>query len=164
MWAAGAVCFFGAWGRGGLPVSHVDGMQNVTDAFSLNLIAGLIGVMIICDIVIVNPVIRMISGKRIFDNEKKGIMFVLSLPLNIVKVTVLMLLVVCTYYYLNIVFIHLFSLDKEFVPVPLEPILFGIFYGLYWLLFEITGKYIILLRRKNDDEKPVYHEHHFKDE
>jgi len=61
MWAAGAVCFFAAWGMTA-PVS----MENVSHIFSLNLIGTLIGIMILADIIIVNPVIRLASGKRVF--------------------------------------------------------------------------------------------------
>ncbi|MCL2879569.1 MAG: hypothetical protein FWF29_04920, partial [Treponema sp.] len=53
-WAAGAVCFFAAWGR--------SGSLDAGPAFSLNLIFGLIFFMILADILIVNPVIRMASG------------------------------------------------------------------------------------------------------
>ena len=139
MWAAGAVCFFGAWGRTGPQGSE---MENVAGAFSLNLIIGLIAVMIICDIVIVNPVIRMASGKRVFGEEKKGLMFIFSLPLHFIKVAAIMVLVVGTYYFLNIFAIKIFSLDENHVSVPLEPILFGIIYGLYYLLFDIIYSFI----------------------
>jgi hypothetical protein len=145
MWAAGAVCFFAAWGRPGPEDASI---LNVAEAFSLNLITGLIGIMIICDLVIVNPVIRMASGKRIIGEEKKGVMFILSLPLHIIKVTAIMLFIVGTYYILNVFFIRIFAQDVNSVPVPLEPVLFGIFYGLYWLLFEITKEFILVLKEK----------------
>jgi len=139
MWAAGAVCFFAAWGRSGPQDSEMD---NVAAAFSFNLIGGLIAAMVISDILIVNPVIRMASGRRAFGEEKKGAAFVLSLPLHIVKVTAIMMLIVGTYYLLNVFFIRVFALDASSVPVPLEPILFGVIYGLYYLLFDIIQKFI----------------------
>ena len=138
MWAAGAVCFFAAWGRAAPQDSE---MENVAAAFSFNLITGLIIVMILCDMLIVNPIIRLVEGKRLL-GERKGIMSILWLPLNIVKVTALILLVVVTYYFINTSFIRIFAMDEKSVPVPLEPVLFGVFYGLYWLLFEITGKFL----------------------
>jgi len=139
MWAAGAVCFFGAWGRAGPQGAE---MENVAGAFSLNLILGLIAIMILCDIVIVNPVIRMASGKRVFGEEKEGALFVFSLPLHFIKVAAIMILIVATYYYINVFAIGIFSLDENYVALPLEPILFGIFYGLYYLLFDIVINFI----------------------
>lgn len=132
MWAAGAVCFFAAWGR--------SGSEDAGTAFSVNLIAGLIAVMVIADLLIVNPLVRLANGKRLMGEEKKGVMLFLSLPLHIVKVTALILLIVATYYFLNVLSIRIFKMDETSVPVPLEPILFGIFYGLYWLLFDIIAK------------------------
>ena len=153
MWAAGAVCFFGAWGRTGPQGAEMD---NVAGAFSLNLIIGLIAIMILCDVIIVNPVIRLASGKRIFGGEKKGFMFIFSLPLHFIKVAVIMILVVGTYYFLNVFAIKIFSLDENHVPVPLEPILFGIIYGLYYLLFDIIYNFIykkIFPEKINSDVK-----------
>ena len=132
MWAAGSVCFFAAWGRIG-----------ITDA-PINLIAGLIAIMVLCDIIIIKPVIRLATGKNVFGEEKKGIMFVFSLPLHIIGVSVIMLIIVFTYYLLNILFIRIFTLDENSVPVPLEPFLFGFLYGLYYLLYEIIYKLILV--------------------
>jgi hypothetical protein len=155
MWAAGAVCFFAAWGRSG---PQEAAMNNVAAAFSLNLIGGLIAAMVIGDILIVNPIIRMASGKRVFGEEKTGIMFVFSLPLNIIKVTAIMLLIVRTYYFLNVFFIRLLGIDENYVPVPLEPILFGILYGLYYLFFETGIKFISgkVITRKEPTAPPEY--------
>jgi len=150
MWAAGAVCFFAAWGRAGPADAE---MENVAAAFSLNLIGGLIGIMILADIIIVNPIIRMASGQRVFGEEKKGFQFVFSLPLHILKVTAIMALIVFTYYLINVSFIRIFSLDESSVPVPLEPILFGIIYGLYYLLFDICFSFVSdkIFKRKNKE-------------
>ena len=139
MWAAGAVCFFGAWGRAGPQGAE---MENAAGWFSFNLIGTLIALMVIADIVIVNPVIRLASGKRVFGEEKKGAMFVFSLPLQFLKVTAIILLMVGTYFLLNMLFISVFSLDSNSVPVPLEPILFGVLYGLYYLAFNTVIKII----------------------
>ena len=136
-WAAGAVCFFAAWGR--------TASQEAGAAFSLNLIAGLIVVMVICDLVIVNPVIRLASGKKVIGDEKKGWRLFLGGPLHIVKVVALILLVMETYYFLNVFFIRVFGLDENSVAVPLEPILFGILYGLYYLLLIARSHSGVLL-------------------
>jgi hypothetical protein len=129
MWAAGAVCFFAAWGRAG--------SEEAGAAFSLNLIAGLIVVMIICDFVIVNPVIRMASGRRVI-GEKKGWVLFLGSLLHIIKVTALILLVMEIYYLINVGIIFNSGLDEKAVPVPLEPILFGILYGLLCMVLDIV--------------------------
>jgi hypothetical protein len=140
MWAAGAVCFFGAWGRAG--------SLEAENVFSLNLITGLIAIMIFCDLLIVNPVIRLATGKRAFlDEGKKSVTLFFSGMLHILKVTGIMLIVVATYYFLNVFFIRVMGLDESSVPVPLEPLLFGILYGLYYLLFDITGKLSLRLKR-----------------
>ena len=137
MWAAGAVCFFAAWGRAGPQEAD---MNNVSAAFSLNLIGGLVAIMVLCDIIIVNPIIRMASGKRVFGEEKKGTMFFLSLPFHFLRVAAIMALIIGTYYFINVFFIRIFSMEESAVPVPLEPFLFGIMYGLYYLLFETAYK------------------------
>ena len=139
MWAAGAVCFFAAWGRAGPAENTAD---TALGAFSLNLIGTLVVVMVIADIVIVNPVIRMASGKPVFGEERKGALFIFSLPLHFLKVTAIMALLIGTYYFLNVFFIRVFALDPMSVPLPLEPLLFGILYGLYYFCFEICYNFI----------------------
>ena len=131
MWAAGAVCFFAAWGR--------SGSEYAGEVFSVNLIAGLIFVMIVCELMIVNPVIRLLSGRRVL-GDARGWRLVLGVPLHIVKVSVLVMLIVQTYYFMNIFFIGNFEMEEDAVPVPLEPILFGILYGIYHLVLEVIVK------------------------
>jgi hypothetical protein len=150
MWAAGAVCFFAAWGRAGVDDAS---MQSVGKAFSFNLIAGLITIMILCDFFIVNPVIRLAGGRRAFNiEEKKSYMFLLGGFLHVIKITALILLIVQTYYFINVFFIRIFNMDVNSVPVPLEPILFGVMYGLYYLLFDCIWK--LFIGRKH--EEPIY--------
>jgi hypothetical protein len=153
MWAAGAVCFFGAWGRGASfeaasfeAASFEANYLEAGNVFSLNLIAGLIAIMIFCDLLIVNPIIRLASGKRAFPGvDGEGITLFISGLFHILKVTGIMLIVVATYYFLNVFFIRILGLDENSVPVPLEPLLFGILYGLYYLLFDIAGKLLFNL-------------------
>ncbi|MCL2128377.1 MAG: hypothetical protein FWH38_08990, partial [Treponema sp.] len=80
------------------------------------------------------------SGKRALGEEKNPVMLFIRLPVHIAKVTVLMLLIVGTYYFLNVFFIKILGMDKESVPVPLEPVLFGILYGLYYFAIEAALK------------------------
>ena len=134
MWAAGAVCFFAAWGRAGA--------EEVGAAFSLNLIASLIFFMIVCDLLIVNPVIRLASGQKVL-GEKTGWRLFLGGPVHIAKVMLLILLIVHTYYFLNVFFIRRGGLDENAVPVPLEPILFGFLYGLYNFIVDVIAKHTL---------------------
>ncbi|GHV92645.1 hypothetical protein AGMMS50268_31480 [Spirochaetia bacterium] len=133
MWAAGAVCFFGAWGRAGA--------EEVGQAYSLNLIAGLIVLLVICDWIIVNPLIRYAFKKRPpAKPDKKVWRIFLEGLLHIIKITAAVLFIVGVYYLLNILFIHLFHLDEKSVPVPLEPLLFGILYGLCYTGLDFIEK------------------------
>jgi|GEM_PF-1834855 len=135
MWAAGAVCFFGAWGR--LAPGDIDGV------FSVHLIVSLVFLMIVCDVLIVNPVIRLLSGKKALGDKKTGVQLFLGVPLHIARVLAIMLLIVQTYYFLNVFFIHIHDLDPDSVPVPLEPVLFGILYGIYYFIFDIIGEFVL---------------------
>ena len=132
MWAAGAVCFFAAWGR--------LAPEEPGDLFSMSVMVSLIFLMVITDMLIVNPVIRLVSGKRLWGDEKPGWRLFLKTPLNIIRVTILVLLIVQTYYLLNVFFIHVYGLDEDVVPVQLEPILFGFMYGLYYFLYNLIIK------------------------
>ena len=148
MWAAGAVCFFGGWGRGA--------SEKVGGAYSIDLIAGLIVFIILSDWIIVEPVLRLIINKKSkagrTENGNKAVGRIFSQGiLHILRVTFSVLLIVVTYYLLNTFFIRLFGLDEEAVPVPLEPLLFGVLYGLYYLLFCFV-KQFFLRRRGAPDE------------
>ena len=135
MWAAGAVCFFAAWGRTGATETNA--------FFPLELIFSLILLMILGDMLIVNPVIRLASGKRALGEAKSNSAFLIGGLLHAAKVIFIMLLIVTTYYFLNVLIIRTFNLDTQSVPVPLEPLLFGIMYGFYYLFLEIAGEFII---------------------
>lgn len=137
-WAAGAVCFFGAWGRQGADGSNL---------YSLNLIGGLIFIIIAADWILVNPVIRMAFNTKPKNGpgvkqEKKSPLKILGQSLfHIFQVTTIVIIIVLTYYGLNRMFIALMNLDESSVPVPLEPILFGILYAVYYFLFDlVVGK------------------------
>jgi uncharacterized RDD family membrane protein YckC len=82
-------------------------------------------------------------GKRVRGEEKSAPLFLWCGLLHIVKVTMLVLLITLTYYGLNACCIRLFGMDEKSVPVPLEPVLFGILYGLYYQVFETAGKAIL---------------------
>jgi hypothetical protein len=129
MWTAGAVCFFAAWGRAGT--------EEVGNSYSLNLIADLILIMFLGDWIIVNPIVKLAFNQNsAAGTDKKGWRIFLSSLLRLIKVMFSLLFVVETYYFLNVLFIRLFSLEAQAVPVPLEPFFFGIFYGFYYQFFE----------------------------
>jgi heme/copper-type cytochrome/quinol oxidase subunit 2 len=132
MWGAGAVCFFAAWGR--------TGSEEADGFFSFNLILGLIIIMVLGELFVINPVIRLASGKKVIGEERKGAMLLLHRPLHVMKVTIIIWLIVMTYYVMNAAIISIYSLDEQSVPVHLEPILFGILYGLYYLLYDFIVK------------------------
>ncbi|MDR1788275.1 MAG: hypothetical protein LBR16_07490 [Treponema sp.] len=131
MWAAGAVCFFAAWGR--------SGTLEPDAAYSLDLVVGLILIMLLCDWIIVGPVLRMLFRRRAESEAAphRGLVhiFVRSL-LHIVKVTAIIVCIVATYFLLNTALIRVFKGDRGAVPLPLEPLLFGVLYGLYSLAFD----------------------------
>jgi hypothetical protein len=136
MWAAGAVCFFAAWGKTGAIETNA--------FFSFELIFSLILLMILGDILIVNPVIRLASGKRALGEAKSSSAFLTGGLFHAAKISFIMLLIVITYYFLNILLIRILNLDTQSIPVPLEPLLFGILYGLYYLFLEVTGKFLLI--------------------
>jgi hypothetical protein len=144
MWAAGAVCFFAAWGR--------RGAEEADNAYSLDLIAGLILIMVLCDWIILNPVIRLAFNKKQEPREAKKAGPVLwGSLLHIARITAALILVIETYYLLNTIFIRALDLDGKAVPVPLEPILFGILYGAYFTLIGFLGR--IRLPQRNPPQK-----------
>jgi hypothetical protein len=134
MWAAGAVCFFGAWGR--------SAPTEAGNVFSYSLIISLIAVMILADILLVNPVLRLSQGKRLIPEYKNPLAFFYKPLIHGIFVIMLMFFVIGTYYLLNTLFIRIGELDEMSVPVLLEPILFGILYGLYYTVCEYAGNVI----------------------
>jgi hypothetical protein len=132
MWVAGAVCFFGAWGRGGA--------ETVGAAYSLDLITGLIFLLIISDIIIVRPVVRNMFKVKSVKPEKQSALKIIGAGfLRFMKTTTIVVTIVLSYYVLNVLIIAIFSLDSDSVPLPLEPILFGIMYGVYFTLYTFLG-------------------------
>ncbi|MDR3335044.1 MAG: hypothetical protein LBT13_09205 [Treponema sp.] len=123
-WAAGAVCFFAAWGR--------SGAEEITDAYSVDLIGGLIVVLVLADWILVNPVIKLLFNIQMNPAPKPGTGMALYILSHILKNIVIVCLIVGTYYVLNVFCITVFHFDEKSVPIPLEPVLFGILYGVYY--------------------------------
>jgi hypothetical protein len=151
MWVAGAVCFFAAWGK--------TGSEEAGNAYSVDLIAGLILFLVLSDWIIVDPVLRMIMNKKkvpvaIKDGKAVWDVFLTGF-LRVMRITASVLLIVGTYFLLNTILIRLFGLDEKSVPVPLEPLLFGILYGLYFTFFDVPKK-IITRSLNNGHEKQIH--------
>ncbi len=83
------------------------------------------------------------------DAEKTDSLFKLKTVLTDVVLTILcVIFVMNTYYYINVLAIHLFSLPIETVVLPVEPILFGVFFVMYYYLFTFIKNIIAKIFRK----------------
>ena len=91
----------------------------------------MIAVMVIIELLIINTVVQLASGKRLFENKPKDMKQLLKGPLYMLRVAIIMFLIITTYYLLNRMFF-----------VPTEPFLFGFLYSIYYLLVESIEKII----------------------
>lgn len=126
-WAAGAIYFFIGWGTGlGKQGSAIDFI------FFLGLSIGIMNILII------NPVFQKMfnlkSNKKYTDTSTlEKVKMRLG---EIFKSMINVLFIVYTYSLINILLINIFSLSREAVPLPGEPITFGILYVVIFTLFE----------------------------
>lgn len=140
LWFNGAVCFFFFWGLGGYLKDFLD--QLVVIALAMGVVTDLL----------VNNALRFLA-KTPGENDrwmmfpKKGYA---SFPLNIVYAFVLLVCVVYFYQLVNALIIAVSGAAADAVPLGVEPVLFGLFYLGFDLLF-LSGKH--LLRRILDDAK-----------
>lgn len=132
-WGAGAVFFFIAWGTGlGLQDTVIDMI------FVLGLGIGLF------TIVVLDPVIygfleierdgevvaKAYYQRTIFQN--------VYLRLGeIVKAVTIVAIVTVIYGYINVILINIRNLSETQVPFQAEPIMFGVFYILIFMLFRL---------------------------
>lgn len=126
-WAAGAVYFFIGWGTG------LGRQQTLIDfAFMLGLVIGL------GNILIINPVLRMLfepvstrpPGYNTFSQRMSDSL------VELVQSVVIVVFVALIYMVINSTLIRLLGLPADAVPLPGEPILFGLFYVFVFVLFE----------------------------
>jgi hypothetical protein len=132
-WSASAVYYFVGWGTG------LGGQDTVIDmVFFLGLAIG------ITEMLIVNPVIRHMFRTSEFLNFrdkslKQRVLYRLG---TILRSMFLVILIVITYDVINVMAIALFSLHPDQVFLPGEPILFGIFYVVFYgLLRQILVRF-----------------------
>lgn len=133
-WAAGAVYFFVGWG------TFLGNQQSLIDfVFSLGLIMGLFNIFII------NPVLRLMFklGPARPPREYSYWQRLRDYAVELVKSVFIAFIIALIYMATNMALIALLSLPAEAVPLPGEPILFGMFYVLVFVLLEIIVKMVM---------------------
>lgn len=143
-WAAGAVYFFIGWG------TSLGQQQSVIDfAFMLGLVIGL------GNILVINPVFRMLfdsvprrpPGSNTFSQRISDYL------VELIKSVFLVVMVAFIYVVINNILISLLNLSPDAVPLPGEPILFGVFYVIVFVLFEKISTKIKQIILKMSDRK-----------
>ncbi len=78
------------------------------------------------------------------DTEKTSNLFKLKTVFEDAFIIILcVFFIINTYYYINIFAIKIFSLPLETVVLPTEPILFGVFFVIYYYLFTFIKKLVM---------------------
>lgn len=130
-WAAGAVYFFIGWG------TFLGRQQSSIDfVVSLGLVMGLF------NIIIINPGLRMmfnIAPKRPA-HENTYWQRISDYLVELIKNVFIMFIVALIYIAINRALIAIFSLSTESTPLPGEPILFGLFYVLVFVLLDVISQ------------------------
>lgn len=138
-WTVSAVYFFIAWGTG-------LGSQSTI----IDLVFFLSVAIAIFDMLIVNPVIG-----HMFKTRSKLILIgeplwyrVRYRLIYIFKTMLIVILVAIIYNIINITAISLMELPSDMVVLPGEPILFGIFYMIF---YDLLDKLVASVKRKIDE-------------
>lgn len=130
-WAAGAVYFFIGWG------TFLGRQQSSIDfVVSLGLVMGLF------NIIIINPVLRMmfnIAPKRPA-HENTYWQRISDYLVEVIKNIFIMFIVALIYIAINSALVSLFALPPQSVPLPGEPILFGAFYVFVFVLLAFISE------------------------
>lgn len=125
-WAAGAVYFFIGWG------TSLGNQQSLIDfAFTLGVVIGL------GNILILDPVLRMLfnlpsnrpPGSNTFSQRISDYL------VELIKSVFLVIVVALIYMVINDTLIRVLNLPADALPLPGEPILFGLFYVIVFVLF-----------------------------
>lgn len=136
-WVAGAIYFYIGWGTGlGSKTNSIDFI------FFLGLAIGLVNSFVL------NPVLnKMFKLKLSKKYRDTSIMYkVKSRLIEIVKAMTIVVIMVQVYSFINITFIKIFDLRPESIPLPGEPITFGIIYVILYTIFE---KIILKIENKS---------------
>lgn len=145
-WAAGAVYFFIGWG------TSLGNQQSIIDFV---VILGLI--MGVFNILIINPGLRLMFniGTKRPQRENTGWQRTSDYLIELLKNIFMVLVVVLIYRAINIMAISVFDLSADAVPLPGEPIFFGLFYVFVFVLLEKTStkiqQTILKLRNKKSE-------------
>lgn len=126
-WAAGAVYFFIGWG------TSLGNQASIIDfVFTLGVVMGIFNMLV------VNPGLRMAFNLTPNRRPRSHAISqrVSDYLVEIIKNILIMLIIFLIYVVLNSVINAAFNLPAENISVPGEPILFGVFYVLAWVLFE----------------------------
>lgn len=132
-WFNGMICFFFYWGLGAY----------IADQLDLIVVVGL-AMGVLTDILL-NNILRFMNG------DKKEYDAYMMLPMkkfwtffvNIVYAGIVLFCVIMTYQLINIWVIKANELPLDSVPLGVEPLLFGVFYLFYDMIF-ITVKNVIV--------------------
>jgi hypothetical protein len=131
-WAAGAVYFFIGWG------TMLGTQQSTIDfVFALGLVMGLFNILII------NPGLRLLFniGRKRPPHENTFWQRISDHLVELLKNIFIMFVIAMIYRMINQVLISLLALPADSVPLPGEPILFGVFYVFVFVCLEwVTTK------------------------
>jgi hypothetical protein len=135
-WFAGAIYFFIGWG---IPYNTID---------QLDVMAGLgLAIGLVTD-VIVNKILILLDDDK--NKMRKYIMFskkkIYSILINLIYGLVLSVFISYTYSYINVLVINIKNLPKESVVLPVEPLLYGLFFLIYDFLF-LTIRNLIFFKK-----------------
>jgi hypothetical protein len=133
-WVAGAIYFFIGWG------TSLGYNGNIIDlVFFLGLTIGVVNSFVLNPIL--NKMFNLKTSKKYM--EISVISKVKSRLAEIFKGMLIVLMMVYCYAFINTLLINLFNLPANSIPLPGEPITFGILYTLLFVLLEkIKGLFI----------------------
>lgn len=126
-WAAGAVYFFIGWG------TSLGNQSSILDfVFTLGLVMGIFNMLI------VNPGLRMAFNLTPNRRPRSHAISqrVSDYLVEIIKNILIMFVIGLIYVAINSAINAIFDFPDTNISVPGEPILFGVFYVLVWVLFE----------------------------
>lgn len=135
-WVAGAIYFFIGWGTG------LGSKTNLIDfIFLLGLAIGLVNSFALNPIL--NRMFNLKSSKKYL--ETTVIQKVKLRLFEILKAMIIVIMMIYIYAFINVSLINFFNLPSESIPLPGEPITFGI---IYVVLFVIVEKIIDIFSKK----------------
>lgn len=141
-WAAGAVYFFVGWG------TSIGQQSMIGLILSLSLIMGLLNILII------NPSLRMVFNIGSAKRPKHEDTFFQRLSdrlVELLKTLFIVATVAMIYVAINSAIIIIRDLPSDAVPLPGEPIMFGIFYVfVFWCLDVLVKKTKIMLTSRGE--------------